>query len=515
MNYFKNLGVGTRLGAAFAAVLALTVALAAFAVFELARVRATSTDMETRWVPGLRLSLSMNKLIGDIKAAELRHVMSADAEVKLGMDKRLKALLVTLDSQRTEFEALPAEGDAAASWAAFKTAWSGYLADQEKILLMSRQYRTDEALELGNGHSGQVFDAAEKALSALVALNVKGVQAASASSTSVFETARGTIGGALLVILVLGVTASVLTTRSITGPIHQAVKVAQTVAAGDLTSPITVTRRDETGQLLAALKQMNESLLGIVNEVRLSSDSIATGSAQIASGNADLSQRTEAQAANLQQTAASMEELTSTVKTNAETARMANQFASSARVAAAQGGEVVGRVVGTMQDITASSRKIGDIIGVIDAIAFQTNILALNAAVEAARAGEQGRGFAVVASEVRSLAQRSASAAKEIKGLIGESVAKVEAGSQLVDDAGKSMADIVSQVARVTDLIAQISAAGAEQAQGIDQVGHAVQQLDQSTQQNAALVEQSAAAAESLRQQAARLADVVGAFRMA
>ncbi|HEX5685914.1 MAG TPA: methyl-accepting chemotaxis protein [Ideonella sp.] len=302
--------------------------------------------------------------------------------------------------------------------------------------------------------------------------------------------------------------------RSIVKPLAQAVKVAEAVANGDLSQHIDVRSHDETGQLLAALKRMNEGLVVIVGQVRSSSDSIATGSAQIANGNADLSQRTEEQASNLQQTAASMEQLAATVKHNADTARAANELASSASGVAAQGGQVVGQVVATMEQITEASRRIADIIGVIDGIAFQTNILALNAAVEAARAGEQGRGFAVVAGEVRSLAQRSAQAAKEIKSLIGDSVDKVEAGSQLAGDAGRTMQDIVAQVRRVTDLIAEISAASLEQSQGIDQIGNAVAQLDQVTQQNAALVEESAAAAESLKQQAARMNEVVSAFRL-
>ena len=302
--------------------------------------------------------------------------------------------------------------------------------------------------------------------------------------------------------------------RSITGGIGAAVKVAQTVAAGDLGSQIVVDRRDEIGTLLTALKLMNESLVAIVGDVRNASESIATGSSQIANGNADLSQRTEEQASNLQQTAASMEQLTATVKHNADTARRASELAEGAAMVAAQGGEVVGQVVATMDGITDSSRKITDIIGVIDGIAFQTNILALNAAVEAARAGEQGRGFAVVASEVRSLAQRSATAAKEIKVLIGESVGKVENGTRLVADAGRTMGDIVDQVKRVSVLITGISDASGEQSRGIGQIGDAVAQLDQVTQQNAALVEESAAAAESLRIQADSLAKTVATFRL-
>ena len=290
-------------------------------------------------------------------------------------------------------------------------------------------------------------------------------------------------------------------------------EAARRVAAGDL-SPVPGAHAAPHGSVLAYLSEMQASLARVVGQVRQASDSIATGSSEIATGNADLSQRTEAQASNLQQTAASMSQMNNTVKNNADAARQATALAASASAVAEKGGRVVVQVVSTMDDITASSKKIADIIGVIDGIAFQTNILALNAAVEAARAGEQGRGFAVVAGEVRSLAQRSADAAKEIKLLIGTSVEKVETGSRLVGDAGATMDDIVAQVKRVADLIGEISSATLEQTSGIGQVSNAVMQLDQATQQNAALVEQSAAAAMSLKQQAAGLAEVVNVFKL-
>jgi methyl-accepting chemotaxis protein len=302
--------------------------------------------------------------------------------------------------------------------------------------------------------------------------------------------------------------------RSITRPMAEAVAVAQRVADGDLTSSIVSTAKDETGQLMRALRDMNEKLASLVGQVRSGTDTIATASAEIAAGNQDLSSRTEQQASSLEETAASMEELTSTVKQNAENAKQANQLASSASNVAERGGNVISQVVGTMGAINVSSRKIVDIISVIDGIAFQTNILALNAAVEAARAGEQGRGFAVVAAEVRSLAQRSAAAAKEIKTLIGDSVEKVEEGSKQVAEAGKTMDEIVQSAQRVTDIMAEIAASSQEQNTGIAQVNQAISQMDQVTQQNAALVEQAAAAAASMQEQADGLSQVVSVFKI-
>ena len=338
------------------------------------------------------------------------------------------------------------------------------------------------------------------------------------------EGARAVADGALAITVTLACSVAAvlaaiimgyLMARSIVNPLNEAVRVAENVAAGDLSTRIQAHSRDETGQLMLALRKMNDNLLDIVGGVRRGTEAITTASGEIASGNLDLSSRTEQQAGSLEETASAMEEMTSTVRQNADNARQANQMAASASQIALQGGEIVGRVVDTMEEINQSSRKIVDIIGVIDGIAFQTNILALNAAVEAARAGEQGRGFAVVATEVRSLAQRSAAAAKEIKSLIDDSVGKVDGGSKLVAEAGATMEQVVSSVRSVTDIVAEISAASAEQSSGIEEINRAITQMDESTQQNAALVEQAAAAANAMQEQAMRLSQTISIFKLA
>ncbi|CAH0353195.1 Methyl-accepting chemotaxis protein II [Aquabacterium sp. CECT 9606] len=329
-----------------------------------------------------------------------------------------------------------------------------------------------------------------------------------------YDQARAVLIGTDILAVTLAVLLGWLTSRSITGPMEQAKAAAERIENGDLTVEITAEGKDETAQLLGALSNMKDNLTHIVRGVRENAESVATATAEIAQGNNDLSSRTEQQASALQETAASMEELNSTVKQNADNAKQANQLALGASTIAVKGGDMVSQVVDTMKGINDSSKRIADIIGVIDGIAFQTNILALNAAVEAARAGEQGRGFAVVAAEVRSLAGRSADAAKEIKGLIATSVTRVEQGTALVDQAGATMTEIVVAIRRVTDIMGEISSASTEQSTGVAQVGEAVSQMDQATQQNAALVEESAAAAESLKHQALQLVRAVAVFKL-
>ena len=370
------------------------------------------------------------------------------------------------------------------------------------------------ASDLYNGAMLKLFTDAQATLSQLNELQRRVGRELYEAAQARYQTLVTVMVGAIIAGLVIAIFTGFLLMRAISRPLEEAVKVAQGVAAGDLTQDIVVHSRDETGQLMQALKEMNQNLRNIVGEVRTGTDTIGTASSEIATGNLDLSSRTEQQAGSLEETASAMEELTSTVKQNADNARQANQLAASASDVAVRGGNVVRQVVDTMTAINDSSRKIVDIIGVIDGIAFQTNILALNAAVEAARAGEQGRGFAVVASEVRSLAQRSASAAKEIKELIDDSVQKVDAGSDLVGQAGSIMDEVVTSVRRVTDVMGEITAASHEQSVGIDEINRAVTQMDEVTQQNAALVEEAAAAAQSLQEQATRLTTAVGVFRL-
>ena len=396
----------------------------------------------------------------------------------------------------------------------FNQQWKMYTDSRDRIMSQAFAGDFDGAVVNTTTDAGAKFDAAHATMFSLLDLQRKEAEKEFAASQQNYENIFMTSVTLIALGIALAVFLGILLIRAIINPLNEAISIANAVASGDLTSRIEVTSNNETGRLLQALKTMNDNLVDLVGKVRMSTDQIATASGEIASGNLDLSQRTEEQASSLEETASSMEELTSTVKQNSDNARQANQLAAGASEIAVKGGEVVGQVVQTMSAINDSSKKIVDIISVIDGIAFQTNILALNAAVEAARAGEQGRGFAVVATEVRTLAQRSAAAAKEIKELISDSVAKVEDGTRLVDEAGTTMDEIVTAVKRVTDIMSEISAASNEQSSGIEQVNQAVTQMDEVTQQNAALVEQAAAAAESMNDQAQTLTQAISVFKL-
>ena len=518
---FSNLKIGPRLALAFGVVLGMLVVMAGLAAWQMGRLAANTEEFTTDLVPSFAVQHQVTLALAEERRREYRHILAHDAAEMDKLEADIAAYRKTADDLLAKYDKeFVSDAEDKRRLETVRTALAGYDAQWDTLRPLSRQTVTDpskldEAARFMTGPSSSAYAAVDAAVQDWWNYNVQLSENETKASRNTYSNAQRVLAGMSIAALVLGIFAAVTITRSITGPIGRAVQLATTVAAGDLSSRIVVRGKDETALLLQALSRMNDSLAKIVGQVRESSESIATGSAQIATGNADLSQRTEEQASNLQQTAASMEQLSGTVKTSAETASHASALAAGASAAAVKGGETVGTVVQTMQDIAASSRKIADIIGVIDGIAFQTNILALNAAVEAARAGEQGRGFAVVASEVRSLAGRSAEAAKEIRSLIGASVEKVEMGARQVDVAGASMTDIVAQVQRVSQLINEISHGAGEQSTGIAQVGDAVSQLDQVTQQNAALVEESAAAAESLKNQAANLADAVRVFRLA
>ncbi len=517
MTALRNLRIGARLGTAFAFLLITLCVVGGFGAMQTARINDNVVDMGTNWLTAVKLLGDMRGVASDMRRASLSHVLAADPEAKKKLLGSHDTFAAAMPAVMAGYEKTVRTPEEKALYDAVKSAWASFLEADHKTIALSDAGEAGLA-EARAQAAGPARDAFNKFIAAVnddTKYNTDGADHAMQAAAATYGNALVMDGVIVAIAVLAGVVLSITITRSIVKPIGEAVQLADTVARGDLTSRVRAVGNDEVARLLGALGRMNDNLVGIVGQVRQVSDSIATGSSQIATGNADLSQRTEEQASNLQQTAASMEELTSTVRNNADTAHKAAELAGNASAAAQRGGALVSQVVGTMDAITGSSRKIADIIGVIDGIAFQTNILALNAAVEAARAGEQGRGFAVVAGEVRSLASRSAEAAKEIKSLIGASVEKVEAGARQVDQAGASMSDIVSQVQRVSQLIAEISGAAGEQSTGIGQVGDAVAQLDQVTQQNAALVEESAAAAESLRVQAENLAEAVRVFRLA
>jgi methyl-accepting chemotaxis protein len=506
--------IALRLGLGFGTAMLLMVMIALGASLTMAQMAGAATDLVDTDVPTERLMREWESAarMNDIRITAIAKSFDAGVLTMLKPD-------VARSSERiSEIESmmrnLDTDADSIAVLERINSARAKMSAARKKTIDFKEQNLQEEALQAYENEYRPAFKAYIASVSDAVSFHSGHVERVVAEFKKDFKLGLILLLGGSLFAVLLGIGFSWVVVRSITGPLHRAIDAAKRVAAGDLDVNVESRSNDEAGQLLNTLKMMIESLRSTVSSVRSVAGSITTASAEVATGNQDLSGRTEQTASNLQQTAASMAQLSQTVNQNAEAARTASQLAASASSVAQQGGEVVGKVVHTMNDITVASKKISEIIGVIDGIAFQTNILALNASVEAARAGEQGRGFAVVASEVRNLAGRSAEAAKEIKTLIGASAEKVETGSQLVEQAGATMAEIVASVQRVTDMIGEITASTTEQASGITQVNQAVGQLDQMTQQNAALVEQSAAAAESLKDQAQRLAQAVGVFKI-
>jgi methyl-accepting chemotaxis protein len=517
MQWFYRQSIFRKLGASFSILVFLTVCLGAFSLFELGRVNQTSTDMEVNWMPSVRAVSDMNTNIANLRGAALQHILSTNVTDMDRYEADMARLLAAFEKNRKEYEPLISSPEEARLYQSFSRNWEDYMVEHKKVLALSRANQNDEARSIIRGTSQKQYDEAAGDLQKLVNLNVEGGRQASRLGNMMYDRSYRWVLGMLGGITLFSIAVSMLLMRDVRsqlgGDPGYAAQIARRIASGDLSVDV-VTRPDDRQSLLFSMKEMRASLADIVGQVRTGANSIACATTQIATGNLDLSARTEQQASSLEETASSMEEMTSTVKQNADNAMQANQLALAAAQVAEQGGAVVAQVVDTMASINASSRKVAEIIGVIDGIAFQTNILALNAAVEAARAGEQGRGFAVVATEVRNLAQRAAGAAKEIKALIGDSVDQVDAGTKLVEQAGTTMHAVLESIKRVTDTMTEISAASSEQTSGIEQINQAVTQMDMVTQQNAALVEEAAAAARALQEQADKLAQVVGVFKL-
>jgi methyl-accepting chemotaxis protein len=510
----KDLNLGTRMAFGFSLVLLLMLLSTSVGVWRLQAVGIDARAMTTESLPMERLVHEWLLGTSSNLVRTIAYVKTDDTALQAFLQKEMDQASASISATQKKLQGIlndPAEKALMADISARRTK---YIDTRKAILKLKSEGKGAEAAAMTEQQLIPAVDAYRGGLAKMVELQARQSDQMGEDIVAAYQSGRTVLIAVGLAAALAAALVAWLLTRSVTGPLRSALTIAEQVAAGDLDVSVGASSRDETGQLLAALKQMAGSLESVVVRVRRSTDTIATASSEIATGTHDLSARTEQQASALQETAASMEELTGTVRQNAENSRHANQLAQSASDVAAKGGAVVSQVVRTMSSIQASSRKIADIIGVIDGIAFQTNILALNAAVEAARAGEQGRGFAVVASEVRSLAQRSAAAAKEIKALIDDSVAQVESGSTLVSQAGQTMDDVVASIGQVTHIVREITAATVEQTSGIEQVNTAVAQMDQVTQQNAALVEQAAAAAQTMQEQTVTLVEAVSVFKV-
>jgi methyl-accepting chemotaxis protein len=516
--WLASLKIGTQLIGGFVTVLVLTTLLGGFALLQLDEVSTVSHEMTEVVLPGIGHTTSMRADMLEMRVMEVRHTLAADAGYMDEYEEKMKSAGDSVSKHATEFKGLGLDAQTQQLFSAYGKAWADYLVINQKVIGLGRAKKQEDARDISEGAGKSASDEAIVALDKLTAFGFERGKIAAENVNTVQSSARRWTMLLLVATVVFGIAFATLVTRKLLrqlgGEPRYATSMTRRIAQGDLGAVIALKGNDQ-GSLLYEIDSMRQSFGKIVADVRQSAEDVANTSAEIAQGNHDLSARTEQQASALEQTASSMEELNSTVTLNADNARQANQLAQSASAVAVKGGEVVAQVVGTMKHINDASNRIFDIIGVIDGIAFQTNILALNAAVEAARAGEQGRGFAVVATEVRSLAGRSAGAAKEIKGLISASVERVAQGTALVDQAGATMTEVVSSIRRVTDIVGEISSASGEQASGVSQVGEAVTHMDQATQQNAALVEEMAASASSLKSQADDLVRAVAVFHLA
>ena len=510
----KNIKLVTKLMVGFAIVLVLAAGQSLFAVYGTTQLSQNSSEIANEWLPGTYYNGTLGTHISRMRTLQFQFVGSFSQTDRLTLENALTDEIAIAGEALQSYAKLSHGGTEAAHFEAVQKHWSNLTEQHKTIMDLARQRRDEEALDIIRGDSRASYIALMHELAELSDIAKAG--ATKARDTSAMLQSIVFYGNliALAITILLGVFIARSLCRSISGGVNYAAHIATKVAQGDLTTRIVPNTRDEVGLLLLSIRDMQTALIQVVGQVRNGAVTVSNASSEIALGNQDLSSRTESQASSLEQTASSMEELSSTIQQNADNAKQANQLAQTAQTVALKGGEVVAEVVDTMKGINDSSRKIADIISVIDGIAFQTNILALNAAVEAARAGEQGRGFAVVAGEVRSLAGRSAEAAKQIKGLIDTSVTRVEQGSKLVDHAGTTMHEVVTAIRRVNDIIGEISAASSDQSSGVRQVSEAVNNMDRTTQQNAALVEEMAAAAASLKSQAEELVESVAVFKM-
>ncbi|HST01032.1 MAG TPA: methyl-accepting chemotaxis protein [Usitatibacter sp.] len=510
----RSLRIGTRLALGFGLVLAIVLAVSVISTWlgqksrdDLAAVHAAT---------GVKLTLASDmKALALEQSAVMRNIgLHSDIKAMQADEDKARALGKELDEAREKMGALPLSASERDIIESLKKVDRDLDAPFQQALGLSTSFRNEEAAKVLISEIDPIVQKTLGLLNRLIDLQKKSADEANAAAMVTGDRLARTVYAVEVVALILAVLVAWTITRSIVGPLRDSVSVARRVASGDLTSNIVSEGSDEAAELLAALRDMNDGLGRMVSQIRTGAESIAVGAGQVAAGNQQLSSRTEEHASSLEETASTLEEFTTTVKQNAEHAKQASSLAATASTTAQKGGEVVTRVVSTFQEVTDSSKRIGDIIAVIDGISFQTNILALNAAVEAARAGEQGRGFAVVASEVRSLAQRSAESAKEIRGLIESSVSRVEAGARLVEQAGRTMDELVTSVKKVAEIMTEIAAASHEQSSGIEQINRAITQMDTVVQMNASLVEEATAAATSMASQATGLARAVAQFRV-